>query len=185
MPEWAVRWFCGAKGCRWTTWPLPPAPAVMSCCAPWLRGFRWKKPTEQGGLVRGGECVRLSVDRRSHGQHSRRRGRKALQMPFSHDGGHTATCLDCFPERGGERCKIGDAFVDCHPRCRVVAALHPPWRLGAIRRQRAQQGVDANRGKRCLREVDAVINVGVPQLFWQRVGQRLESQRGAIGCLQV
>ena len=41
-----------------------------------------------------------------------------------------------------KRIKIGNAFVNLHPRGRAVAAIQAPWRLAAVRRHQGQQRVD-------------------------------------------
>ena len=86
------------------------------------------------------------------------------------------------------RCKplvVGNALVNFHPCGRVVAAAQASWRPGAMHGHRVQQSIYPRSGLVGVNRIDAVINVGVPHLFREGIGQRLQFQHGAIGSLQA
>lgn len=76
--------------------------------------------------------------------------------------------------------EVGDAFVNFHPCCRIVAATQAPWRRVAVSRHLAEQRVDSVGGEPALRRVDAVIDVDRLHLFRHGIGQRFQVQRCAI-----
>ena len=91
--------------------------------------------------------------------------------------------------RGIQGCRkrhpIGNVQVGLHPGRWIVTALHAMRALAAMCSQREQQRIDPVAGQPGLRRVDPVIDIGVPHLLRQRVGQGFEGERGTVGGFQV
>ena len=64
-----------------------------------------------------------------------------------------------------KRLKIGNVRVGFHPGRRIVIPLHAMRWLAAMCCHREQQRIDLIAGQTGLRQVDPVVDIGVPHLL--------------------
>lgn len=90
---------------------------------------------------------------------------KAFKMALPHNKFGAAQRVDRVIQGSRKRLEMGDARVDFHPRRRIVAALHAMRKLAAMCCHREQQRIDLITGQTGLRQVDPVVDIGVPHLL--------------------
>lgn len=86
-------------------------------------------------------------------------------MALPHNKLGAVKSFDRVVQGSRKRLKIGNVRVGFHPCRRIVAALHAMRKLAAMCCHREQQRIDLITGQTGLRQVDPVINIGVPHLL--------------------
>lgn len=106
-------------------------------------------------------------------------------MTFPEDESGAVKVEDCIPQGLGKHLDISNGGVAFHPGCWIVASVHAMRWLAAMSGHRQQQGVDLVACQVGLCQIDPVIDIDVPHLLGERVGQGFERERRAVGGFQV
>ena len=90
---------------------------------------------------------------------------KAFKMAFPQNKFGTVKSFDFVIQGSRKRLKIGNVRVGFHPGRRIVTPLHAMRKLAAMCCHREQQRIDLITGQTGLRQVDPVVDIGMPHLL--------------------